>query len=218
MKADEVIKKIQLEKNFKPNYSQLGEILNISRQSIGYYKTKDFPEDHLKKFEDHFCISFTKSKTGKVGDIQINTISDDCIDIPVKGDVHASMGYGITVYNENQTGTYKVGRKLVRDIGASENHLEMIFAEGDSMLPDIRSGDALIVDHSKKEVYDGKIYCVRIEGKAYAKRLQKIPPSTVKVISDNTKKYDAFYIDFSNKIDFDFEVLGQVCWSGRVLI
>ena len=84
------------------------------------------------------------------------------------------------------------------------------------MYPTIEGGDSLLIDTSKKEVYDGRIYCVRIDGQLYAKRLQKIPPNTIKVISDNEKKYDAFYIDFSKSIDFDFEVIGEIRWWGRV--
>lgn len=57
---------------------------------------------------------------------------------------------------------------------------------------------------------------VRIDGQLYAKRLQKIPPNTVKVISDNEKKYDPFYVDFSKNINFDFDVIGEIRWWGRV--
>ena len=92
----------------------------------------------------------------------------------------------------------------------------MIFASGDSMTPTIEGGDSLLIDLSKREVYDGRIYCVRIEGQLYAKRLQKIPPYQIKVISDNKEKYDPFYVDFSKNIDYDFEVIGEIRWWGRV--
>lgn len=144
-----------------------------------------------------------------------NDNDEEFIDIPVRGDIYASMGSGITVYNENQTGVYKISRELARDIGISPNNTEMIFAKGDSMEPTIEGGDSLLIDLSKKEVYDGSIYCVRIDGQLYAKRLQKIPPHTVAVISDNPK-YKTFEIDFSKDIDFDFEVIGEIRWWGRV--
>ena len=126
------------------------------------------------------------------------------------------MGHGITVYDETQTGVYEISQKLANDIGIVSGKTQMIFASGDSMYPTIEGGDSLLIDTSKKEVYDGRIYCVRIDGQLYAKRLQKIPPNTIKVISDNEKKYDAFYIDFSKSIDFDFEVIGEIRWWGRV--
>lgn len=141
--------------------------------------------------------------------------NDDCLSIPVRGDVTASMGYGITIYDESQTGTYQISRKLAFDLGIMPERTEMIFASGDSMLPTIEGGDSLLVDLNRKEVYDGRIYCVRIEGQLYAKRLQKIPPTKIIVISDN-QKYQSFEIDFSKQIDFDFEIIGEVRWWGRV--
>lgn len=141
--------------------------------------------------------------------------NDDCLSIPVRGDVTASMGYGITIYDESQTGTYQISRKLAFDLGIMPERTEMIFASGDSMLPTIEGGDSLLVDLNRKEVYDGRIYCVRIEGQLYAKRLQKIPPTKIIVISDN-QKYQSFEIDFSQQIDFDFEIIGEVRWWGRV--
>lgn len=141
--------------------------------------------------------------------------NDDCLSIPVRGDVTTSMGYGITIYDESQTGTYQISRKLAFDLGIMPERTEMIFASGDSMLPTIEGGDSLLVDLNRKEVYDGRIYCVRIEGQLYAKRLQKIPPTKIIVISDN-QKYQSFEIDFSKQIDFDFEIIGEVRWWGRV--
>ncbi len=218
MKADEIREKIKQEKGFSPNYSQLGKILEVTRQTVGgYYKENDFTESHIKKLEDHFHISFTKSKTGEVENLKINGgNTDTCVDIPVRGDVFASMGCGVTIYNESQTGVYRVSKKLVSDLGTVNKNLEMIFAQGNSMYPTIESGDSLIIDRARKDVYDGKVYCVRIDGQLFAKRLQKIPPHSVNVVSDNTQ-YESFKIDFSQKIDFDFEVIGEVRWCGRVM-
>jgi len=159
-------------------------------------------------------IEAVEKKIGK--SLTSNNNEDEFMDIPVRGDVYASMGSGITVYNEDQTGVYKISRELARDIGVSLSNTQMIFASGDSMTPTIEGGDSLLIDLSKKEVYDGRIYCVRIEGQLYAKRLQKIPPYQIKVISDNKEKYDPFYVDFSKNIDYDFEVIGEIRWWGRV--
>lgn len=160
----------------------------------------------FKNFEE---ISLDKPLTTDKKD------NDDCINIRARCNVNASMGCGTTVYDEKTTCFYSISRSLIGDIGVSQNNLEIIFAQGDSMMPTITSGDSLIIDITKKDIYDGKIYCVRIDGQLYAKRLQKIPPSIVNVLSDNIQ-YESFKIDFSKKIDFDFEVIGEVRWSGRV--
>lgn len=196
----------------KVSQSDIAKILGKDRQNISR-KAKAGTElklSDVRKIENHFNVNLTGCNQN------VDNLDNDFIDIPVRGEVYASMGSGITVYNEEQTGTYKISRELARDIGVSLSNTQMIFASGDSMTPTIEGGDSLLIDLSKKEVYDGRIYCVRIDGQLYAKRLQKIPPYKVKVISDNKEKYDPFYIDFSKEIDFDFEVIGEIRWWGRV--
>lgn len=190
----------------KVNKAELARALKIDPAAL---RRKELAKVELKiseieKIEQHYKVNILDKNI------------KDCIDIPVRGEITASMGTGVEIYDENKTGTYQLGRKLLRDIGASQQFSEIIFAQGDSMEPTIEGGDSLLIDLSKTEIYDGKIYCVRIENKLYAKRLQLIPPNKVKVISDNKEKYDPFYIDISQNIDFDFAVIGEVKWWGRV--
>lgn len=189
--------------NSKDNQTKIAEKIGcqksfISQIKSGKSKLPNEKREILEKEYQHLIIN-----------------NEDCLSIPVRGDVSASMGYGVTIYNEKQTGTYQISSKLANDLGINPQKTEMIFASGDSMLPTIEGGDSLLVDLNRKEIYDGRIYCVRIDGQLYAKRLQKIPPTKIIVISDN-QKYQSFEIDFSKQIDFDFEIIGEVRWWGRV--
>ena len=189
--------------NYIPSVTELAKIIGITQNALSSRKSSN---GYFSEKEQNLILTFYKKN---------KSLDDDCLSIPVRGDVTASMGYGITVYDELQTGTYQISRKLASDLGIMPERTEMIFASGDSMLPTIEGGDSLLVDLNRKEVYDGRIYCVRIEGQLYAKRLQKIPPTKIIVISDN-QKYQSFEIDFSKQIDFDFEIIGEVRWWGRV--
>lgn len=211
MRNDEVFSRLQNLINYIPMQKEISEKTGIKQNTLSAKSTRNsnWREEEIKKLNEAYNIDIYKA-------IPQNSTNIDCTDVPVKGDVTASMGYGVTVYEESQTGTYSISNKLAKDIGINLSHSEMIFASGDSMEPTIIGGDSLLIDKSKTEVYDGKIYCVRIDGQIYAKRLQKIPPSKIKVISDNKDKYDAFYVDFSKVIDFDFAILGEVKWWGRV--
>lgn len=191
----------------KVSYADVGDALKVSRQNISQTKYKELNEKQIKALEEYFKVSLNQHK--------ITLVEEDCVTIPVKGEVVASMGYGVTIYNERQTATYSISKKLVDDLGISRNQTEMIFAQGDSMMPTIEGGDSLLVDHTRTEIYDGKIYCVRIDGQLYAKRLQKIPPNTIRIVSDNDK-YRCFEINLSQNPEFDFEVIGEVRWWGRV--
>lgn len=189
--------------NYIPSVTELAKIIGITQNALSSRKSSN---GYFSEKEQNLILTFYKKN---------KSLDEDCLSIPVRGDVTASMGYGITVFDESQTGSYQISRKLASDLGIMPERTEMIFASGDSMLPTIEGGDSLLVDLNRKEVYDGRIYCVRIEGQLYAKRLQKIPPTKIIVISDN-QKYQSFEIDFSKQIDFDFEIIGEVRWWGRV--
>lgn len=211
MLLDEKINELQNLTKRKITYEELAQILGVGTANAlrnWNYRKRSLKEFEIKKLDDAFNINST----------ELNNISQNqnYTDLPVRGNVSASMGYGLTVYDETQTGTYAISNKLAKDLGINLNKSEIIFAKGDSMEPTIIGGDSLLVDLAKKEIHDGSIYCVRIDGELYAKRLQKLPPSKIKIISDNKEKYDPFYIDLNQNIDFDFEIIGEIRWWGRV--
>lgn len=55
-------------------------------------------------------------------------------------------------------------RTSLRRKGLSPNTLSVVFGRGDSMLPRIRDGDAILFDTSDKAPRDGRIYVVQIDG------------------------------------------------------
>ena len=215
MNLSQIIKDLQILTKQNVSQADIGRALNIDRSSVNIRVKRgtEVKLSDIEKIADYFRVDI-----GSLIDKPfVNHIpTDDYITVPVRGEVVASMGTGVEVYNETQTGTYQLGAKLLKDIGVNRNSCEMIFASGDSMMPTIEGGDSLLIDTSKTEVYDGKIYCVRIDGQLYAKRLQKIPPNKIKVVSDNSAKYDAFYIDLTKDTEFDFCVIGEIKWWGRV--
>lgn len=210
MKLYEAIEELTAKLRKKISYTDIAAALDVTRQYANQIKDRELSFSQLAKLEKYFKVNL--ANVNKIMKIKTD---DDCVTIPILGEVSASMGYGVTVYNEQQTATYSISRKLVRDLGLTSGETEIIFAQGDSMLPTIEGGDSLLVDHNRREIYDGKIYCVRIEGQLYAKRLQKIPPHTIRVVSDNDK-YRSFEINLEKEPTYDFEVIGEIRWWGRV--
>ena len=203
--VSEAIAEATSQKKEKVTLEQFGAALGVSKQYVGQIKNKELNRSQIERLEKFLKVNFTK----------VN--NNDCVDIPVRGNLSASLGQGIEIVDETQTGVYSVSRKLMRDVGANPNDTDFVPCEGDSMYPTIEGGALLMVDRSKKEVFDGKIYCVRLNGNLIAKRLQFIPPNSVKVISDNKEKYDPFYVDLSKVLDYDFEIIGEVKWYGAIV-
>lgn len=182
---------------------EISQIWGMDEASFSRKKKKgsEIKYQNLLQLEQKLNINLTGENTN---------ISDDCLNLPVLGEVTASMGTGIQVYDESQTGVYKISAKVLKDIGANPKTSDIIFAEGDSMEPTIQGGSALIVDKSRKDVRDGKIYCIQFNGALMAKRLQLLPPNKLRVISDNFNKYPAWDVDLNSDLNFDFSIIGEV--------
>ena len=130
--------------------------------------------------------------------------NEDFAELNVRGDVGLSCGYGTVVYNDNVTGKCRVPRQTLRDYGASVSSTEVVYAQGDSMSPEIKSGDALLVDTSQTDIIDGVVYAFNYDGQPMCKRLQKIGKE-IKAISSNPL-FDPFIIDFTCQ----FNIVGRV--------
>lgn len=204
MFIDEKIDSLQKVIKRKITYEELAPILGLGSGSAvrnRVYRKKPLLDFEIQKIDN----AFFKTKQNETN---FDTAAE-FIDIPVIGGYNAANACGVKA----DAGVYSVSRKLLNDLGADVNSLRMVFAKGDSMHPVIESGDIMLIDLSKKEVYDGKIYCIKMESELYAKRLQKIPHK-IKIISDNINKYDPVYFDFS-KDSVHFEVIGEILWWSR---
>ena len=200
------IKKLRFD--YGLSQEELGLKLGLTKQQIGRTESgkSRLTDENREKLLDLFP------------NLQSNINSqDDCILFPVRSEVHVSMGYGVTVYDETQTGAYAISRKLASDLGVKPDNADIIFGTGNSMEPTILGGDALLVDRNRKNINDGKIYCIRHDGQLKAKRLQQISKKRIKVISDN-KDYEPITIDFEKELDVDFEVIGEIRWCGRIFL
>ena len=203
MKLSEFKKKFEEENRIDLSYKLIATILGYTKQYISQIKNKELSQENLIKLNNYFTKLIDKSS------------EKDFIDIPVRGNVSASLGYGIEIYDEEKTASYSISKKLARDLSINVNTSEMILAKGDSMYPTIQNGDTLLIDLSRIELYDGAIYCIRLDGQLYAKRLQRLDLNTILVISDN-EKYETRKINLKDE-SIDFQIIGEIRWFGRIL-
>ncbi len=210
MQYREVINRLQNLIGYKPKQSELCEITGVKQSTMSQRSkdNSDFKNEEIEKLSKFYGVNLFTNKSEN---------NQDCINISVRGDVEASMGYGVAVYNESKTATYAISRQLAKDLGINISESQIIFGRGNSMEPTIQGGDALLVDLSRKEINDGRIYCIRHDGELKAKRLQKLSKAKVKIISDN-KDYDPIIIDFAQDLSIDFEVIGEIRWCGRIFL
>jgi phage repressor protein C with HTH and peptisase S24 domain len=104
-------------------------------------------------------------------------------------------------------------KKILKQIHANIKTSHILNVSGDSMYPAIKNGDKVLADTSKKDVYNDKVYIIRVENVLMIKRLQRLPKGAIKVLSDN-KEYSAFEL---HPNDNDYEVCAQCLWMERFM-
>lgn len=200
--------------NKKITQAELAKALCLDKSSISLRikRESSLNENHIKKIEEYFNINITKEDFA----YNTNCIKEEIKKLPVRGDLSASLGGGREVFCEAVTEEFPMPKSLMQKIGASPEHSFIINTSGESMYPTIIGGkDQIMIDASKKEIYDGKIYLIRIDNSLFAKRLQKLPQGKIKVISDN-QNYESYIIDLKDE-SINFDVIGQIVWISRVL-
>ncbi|MCE1176006.1 MAG: helix-turn-helix domain-containing protein [Burkholderiales bacterium] len=77
--------------------------------------------------------------------------------------------------------------------------------KGDSMVGTLWDDDIVLIHRGETEIYDGRVYAIRIGHNLRVKRLQLKTDGTVKLISDNDSFDDEIV-----PMDDDFQVIGRV--------
>jgi phage repressor protein C with HTH and peptisase S24 domain len=130
----------------------------------------------------------------------------DCITLAYRPEVYLSAGYGVEVLDEHQETIMIDSRLLAKESGGKLNYsmCEVVMISGNSMSPEYRHGDRVIIDKGDTELADGHIFAFRYQGQCYVKEINLLG-NRIKCISLN-KEYDPFYINE----DEDFLVFGRI--------
>ncbi|WP_027721311.1 S24 family peptidase [Maridesulfovibrio zosterae] len=93
-----------------------------------------------------------------------------------------SINSGLTpdIYNE---GILRFNAHWLKSKGDPEQ-MKLLTVTGASMSPRIEDGDRIIVDESQKELFEGRIYAIRIDSEIVIRRIAKEPGKII-LVSDN---------------------------------
>ncbi len=108
------------------------------------------------------------------------------IRLPTYSGVRASAGVGAVATSEEADGVMSFNARFLRDQGAVPERCSVIWAHGDSMMPTIPDGSALIVDHSQTEVKNGSIMVIGVGDDLLVKRIRRRLDGLIDLISDNS--------------------------------
>ena len=200
--------------------AQLAKKLDTTQQIIAFIENgrkQKIDTDILYKLVTDYLINtewllfgtgdITKVDTEERIEYKLSKQDSNVIPIPYY-EVKAAAGEGCeNVDYPDKDVVYFDKRWLKAAIGRNPEHLSLIIADGDSMVPDIQSGDLLMVDDTIKEVIPNKVFVIKQDGKDRVKKLKRDINGDIYVVSNNPK-YEA------EPIDRETFIIGQVVWNG----
>lgn len=214
----QIIDDLQNLTNAKISQSDVARALGITRATVSA-RVKNESQvtfEEIKKLENAYNISFSEKQTSlKEINKQIDKIKKNLgmdvedvnfVKICYRPNVFLSAGYGVEVQSESAQLITLDSRLLTTAKGTKINpaNCEVVSISGNSMFPEYRHGDRVIIDRGDTELLDGHIFAFRYNGQCFVKEINLLGDK-IKCISLN-KEYDPFYI---NKNE-DFMVLGRI--------
>jgi len=121
-----------------------------------------------------------------------------------------SAGGGSFEIGTEVQGYYAFQKEWLRTKGNPERMVLMdIF--GNSMEPELKDGDSVLIDESQKDILAGAVYAVGVDDTIMVKRVEKHPNKLV-LLSEN-RDYSPIFLKGSECQSV--RIIGKVIWVGR---
>ncbi|MEE8398596.1 MAG: helix-turn-helix transcriptional regulator [Desulfobacterales bacterium] len=194
--------------------TELASALNINRSAITQARRKDsIPAKWVLQLYRSFGLNPDWIETGKGQPFhQEPGAPDDIFSSIPKVKARLSAGGGSFEVGSEIEGYYAF-RKEWLDTKGSINKMVLMDILGNSMEPEMKDGDTILIDESQKDILAGAIYAVGVEDTIMVKRLEKHPNKLV-LLSDN-KDYAPIFLQQA-EIE-SVRIIGKVLWICREL-
>jgi len=190
--------------------TKLASALGVNRSAITQAKRNDsIPDKWLLQLSRVFGLNPDWIEKG-VGEKLIKDMDETKFKKIPKVKARLSAGGGSFEVGDEIEGFYSFRKDWLRKKGIPG---EMILMDifGNSMEPELKDGDTVLVDQSQKAILAGAVYAVGIDDTVMVKRLEKHPNKLV-LLSDN-EAYSPIYLQ---KDETDtVRIIGKVIWIGR---
>jgi len=194
--------------------SCLANHLGVSRSAITQAKRNDsIPKKWISELSQEFDLNPAWLEKGSDPQTlsQIDELHNQFQKIR-KVKARLSAGGGSFEVDSEIEGLYSFRSDWLSKKGNPKNMVLMdIF--GNSMEPELKDGDTVLIDMAQKAILAGAIYAVGLDDTILVKRLEKRPDKLV-LFSDN-KDYDPIYLE---RIEMsNVRIIGKVIWICREL-
>lgn len=192
---------------------ELARLLNVNRSAVTQAKKRDaVPEMWIFKLARDLGVSqeWLESGRGEPGPASSPASGDAEFAKVPKVNARLCAGGGSFEVGGEVEDYYAFRNEWIRRKGSPESMVLMdIF--GNSMEPEIKEGDTVLIDQSRKEIIAGGIYAVGIEDTVMVKRVEKRPGALL-LFSDN-REYAP--VELRGEEMANARIIGKVVWSCR---
>jgi len=192
--------------------TELATALGINRSAITQARKKNSIPDKwiLQLYRSHgLSPDWTEKGIGPTFQREADSSEDIFTGIP-KVRARLSAGGGSFEVGSEIKGYYAFRKDWLNGKGTTSKMVLMDIV-GNSMEPEMKDGDTILIDESQKDILAGAIYALGVEDTIMVKRLEKHPSKLV-LLSDN-KDYAPIFLQ-SAEID-SVRIIGKVVWVCR---
>lgn len=149
----------------------------------------------------------------------VSRVSDqapaEVVQIPIL-DARAEAGAGIENYLDgNVVGYFAFSVAELRRLGVDPENVRALRIDGDSMVPTVADGRMGLMDISKRDLIDGKVYVMRAPDGLRAKRIQRRMDGRVLLVSDNRERYAPEELSAADAERI--AVIGRLFWADNII-
>ena len=194
--------------------SELATVLNVNRSSITQARKKDSVPANwlLELFRRHGLNPDWLEGGDDPQWLKPDSRVDSAFHPVPKVTARLCAGAGSFEVGEHIEGYYSFQTSWLQNKGAKDRMVLMdVF--GNSMSPEIKDGDTVLIDQSQTAIYAGTVYAVGVEDTIMVKRIEKHPRKLV-LLSDN-KEYAPIFLS-PEEMD-RVRIIGKVLWICRDL-
>lgn len=196
--------------------SDLARVLGLGRAAVSLAKKKDsVPPRWILDLASSYSVDPIWLETGR-GDprplqaAQIPEEDDTCFEQIPKVRARLCAGGGSFETAGEVEGYYSFRSDWLYSRGNPRNMVIMEVV-GNSMEPELKEGDMVLIDQSKNDVLSGGIYAVGVEDTVMVKRVERLP-GTLVLRSDNI---DYSPIHLTGDELATVRVIGKILWVAR---
>ena len=190
--------------------TELASVLKVNRSAITQAKRTDsVPANWVLQLSKAFGLNPEWVENGK-GEKFIRDYEKTQFEQVPKVKARLSAGGGSFEITHEIQGFYSFRKDWLRKRGVP-NQMALMDIFGNSMDPELKDGDTVLVDQSQKAILAGAVYAVGIEDTVMVKRVEKHPNKLV--LLSNNEAYSPIFLQ-GHELD-TIRIIGKVIWSCR---